>query len=57
MAGGFVHAAAFHAHKAVLHQVAQAYPVFAAQLVQQLHHGYGRKLLAVYGHGRALFKA
>ena len=52
-AGRFIHAARFHADVAVLHHVHPPDAVFAAELVQRLHHAERRKLLAVHGHAIA----
>jgi hypothetical protein len=37
-AGRFVHAARFHSHEAIFDKVDSADSVFAAELVQRLHH-------------------
>ena len=56
-AGGFVHAAALHAHEAVFHHVEAADAVPARNLVQGHDHFTGSEAFAVEGDGVALFKA
>ena len=55
--GGFVHAAALHAHEAVLDHVETADAVLAGDLVELFHHLAGSETLAVQGDGVALFEA
>ena len=55
-AGSLVHAAALHAHQAVLHDVDDAHAVLAAQLVELPDQIDGVHLLAVDGHRNALLK-
>ena len=55
-AGSLVHAAALHAHQAVLHDVDDAHAVLAAQLVELPDQIHGAHLLAVDGHRNALLK-
>ena len=55
-AGGFIHAAALHAHETIFQQVDPANAMFAAQLVEFGQKGRRRQAFAVDGHRIALFE-